>query len=143
MTASTLHLLGSFNASALLTRPFTIIRTHLRILYLSDQSAASETAFGDLGLIVVKEQATAAGAASFPDPGLDTGAEWFVHEPMFADFLFKTAAGFESTSGRHISIDSKAMRKVGPNEDQAVMFKQSAAVGGLIQIRGRQLVKLH
>ena len=56
-----------------------------------------------------------------------------------------TAAGFESNAGSHTVFDSKAMRKVGANEDIAVVVENGAGGdnGAIIRIVGRMLVKFH
>ena len=143
VTASSVALLGSLNAAALLLRPFTILRTHLVLHYRSDQQAASELPFGTFGDIVVTDQAVAAGVASIPDPdsiGGDPDAGWFIIKPVVNFFQFLTGVGFDAQSGPQFELDSKAMRKVGPNDDVASVFAQSAAVGGNIFINGRMLV---
>ena len=68
LSASTVTLVGTLSAGALILRPFTILRSHLEVLYSSDQIGASEIPFGTLGEIVVTEAAAAAGIASIPDP---------------------------------------------------------------------------
>jgi len=40
-------------------------------------------------------------------------------------------------------IDSKAMRKVGPNQDIAGMFSSESNAGALLTIQGRLLIQLH
>ncbi len=142
VAASTDVLLGSLNATALAFRPFTIIRTRLQVMYSSDQITASETPFGVLGQIIVRDSATAAGVASLPDPGTDTDADWFVYQPVMAEFAFTTGVGYRNVDHQY-TVDSKAMRKVGPDDDAGLVFSQNAAVGGTITIVGRQLIKLH
>ena len=141
--ATTNTLLGSFNAASLLERPFTIVRTRLAIHVESDQSAASEVTRGAFGIIVVSDQAVAAGAASIPGPQDNTDAPWFVWEPLINSFELGDATGFVQPSGTLITVDSKAMRKVGINEDIGVMGQTAVALGMTIQVEGRMLVKLH
>ena len=138
-------LIGSLNAAALALRPFTIIRTRMTLLIRSDQVGSSESPQGAFGMIVAKEQAVAAGAASLPGPGTDTDAQFFVHEPWIVNFTLLTAAGFEGSEGVMITVDSKAMRKVGPNEDIITISENlaSAAIGAVHRHQGRMLVKLH
>ncbi len=95
------------------------------------------------GAIVVSDQAVAAGAVSIPGPVADTDGNWFVYQPMHRDFLIKDATGIMVDFFERYPIDSKAMRKVGANEDVALMFETVPAVGGILNIRGRMLVKLH
>ena len=51
--------------------------------------------------------------------------------------------GFNESVGSAYDIDSKAMRKVGPNEDVALMIEEVNAFGAVVQTTGRMLVKLH
>ena len=143
MPASSDTLVSSLNAGALALRPFTIIRTHLVVLYLSDQIVASETAVGAYGLIVVTDSAVAAGVASVPAPGSDTDGDWFVWQGLMDDFQFSSGIGTQSDGGHQYIVDSKAMRKVGPDDDVAMVASQQVALGALLIIRGRMLIKLH
>jgi len=54
-----------------------------------------------------------------------------------------SASGIGVNAGRHFMIDSKAMRKVGDNEDLVGMVSIRNAVGAAISMEGRILVKLH
>ena len=130
------------NAAGLALRPFTVVRTRLYINVNSDQVAASESYRGAFGMIVVSDQAIAAGVGSVPKPLADTDADWFVYEPYAGGIEFATAAAFIEPSGLLLTVDSKAMRKVGKNEDIAGVF-EGAGNGILSQMTGRFLVKLH
>ena len=144
--ASTLVLLSSLSAAALLLRPFTILRTRQLILFQSDQIAASERPQGDFGEIIVKDSAIAAGAASIPDPSSTDGdpdAEWYVHQPLIDNVVVGATTVNQEPVGKYFEIDSKAMRKVGINEDIAQMVSETGVVGFNITIRGRQLIQLH
>ncbi len=136
-------LIGSLNAAALLLRPFTVVRTHILVSWSSDQVAASEISNGAFGTIVVSEQALAAGVASIPDPIGEADAPFFTWQAFSQQFLFADATGFESAGWSQYEIDSKAMRKVGNNEDIAFVATNAAALGGQIELIGRMLVKLH
>jgi len=143
LVASTDKLLGTLSATAGLLRPFTILRTHLEITFASDQAAVSELAIGAFGIIVVKEEASALGITALPNPQDDTDADWFVHQGLVNEFLFLDATGFQDNSSKRYVIDSKAMRKVGSADDEAVVWGSGSAVGAEIVIQGRQLVQLH
>ena len=139
-------LVASLNAVALALRPFTIVRTRFFMQIESDQSIASELARGVTGMIVVTDQAVAAGSASVPGPVTDPDAGFHVYEPWVNSFLFATAIGFQEPAGTTVpSADSKAMRKVGNNEDLAVVCENTSAggIGVLLTMQGRILVKLH
>jgi len=136
-------LLGSLNAAGLLLRPFTIVRTRIFVLVFSDQEVAPETSEGSLGAIVVSDQALAAGAASIPSPTSQADAPFFVWEP-FVNFLrFGDDTGIQEPAGTRLNVDSKAMRKVGVNEDIAFQTENASGQGYTITLQGRMLVKLH
>ncbi len=136
-------LISVLNQAALDLRPFTIIRTRLNILITSDQSVASETISGAYAKIVVEEEAADAGINSLPTPIAEADASFFVYEPFHHDFLFFTAASANVPAGTKISVDSKAMRKVGLSQDMVGVLELRPAPGCLISIEGRTLVKLH
>ena len=135
--------IGSFNAAALALRPFTIVRSHILLHVESDQSVASESPAGALGLIIVSSEAVAAGSSAIPDPVGDTDAPWHVWQPYVAQFELGDATGFTTNGGRDYIVDSKAMRKVGNNEDQSIVVEEVNNVGVIVQLIGRQLIKLH
>ncbi len=135
-------LLGTLNAAALALRPFTVVRTRQRLQLESDQVVASEQYRGAYGFIVVSENAAAQGIAAVPKPNTDTDADWFVYEPFAGSFLFISGAGFTEPTGTQHVIDSKAMRKVGVNEDIAIVI-ETTGTGMTVQGNGRFLIKLH
>ncbi len=135
---------GGLNAAADLLRPFTVVRTRVNMHVESDQVIASESAIGVLGFIVVTDQAVASGVAAIPSPLSQGDGAWFVYEPYFDAFLFGTGVGFLEPAGFSRMVDSKAMRKVGPNDDVAVIWQsQAASDGAFVSATGRMLVKLH
>ncbi len=143
LTTNTATLIGILNAGALALRPFTILRTRLVIQLRSDQQAAAENPTGAYGEIVVKESATTAGIGSLPTPLTEPDADFHVYQGMTSSFTFITAAGFESNAGRQYTIDSKAMRKVGPQDDIATVFEMRNVGGGIMNVEGRILIQLH
>ncbi len=135
-------IVGVLNAAALALRPFTVVRTRISMLYESDQAAVSERPQGAFGAVVVQDQASAAGAASVPGPISEADADWFIYQGLISSFIF-----LDSTSilndGNLYEVDSKAMRKVGTNEDVVLMVENRASLGSVITLEGRMLVKLH
>jgi len=135
------------NAASLAIRPFTIVRTRLAISFLSDQVASSEFTQAVLGMQVVTEAAATAGIASIPTPITEVNADFFVYKPMFSQILFATGVGFQESVGDAAMyvVDSKAMRKVGIDDDvaQTLEVRQGATLGVDIAIEGRFLIKLH
>ncbi len=143
LAASTATLMGTLNAAALLLRPFTILRTHLDCRFSSDQLISNETPFGDLGMMIVSDKAAALGITAVPAPISQIDSDWFVHQGMSDKFIFGSTAAFVSGGGQHYNIDSKAMRKVGPDQDVVFVFEVNSAVGAELIIFGRQLIQLH
>ena len=143
VNASSVALIGVMNATALALRPFTILRTRLLFHAESDQGAASELPFGSFGLIVVTESAAAAGIGSLPTPNTEADASWFVWQAWLSSFVLASAVGFNEPSGSDYDIDSKAMRKVGIDDQVAVIAENVSGVGSQVVVNGRMLVQLH
>ena len=146
ITASAVQLIASYSAGALLLRPFTILRTRGLISYESDQSATGEATIGTLGEIVVTDAATAIGATAIPDPGNLAGnpeADWFINQQVHMSYDLATAVGFQSGIANQYMLDSKAMRKVGPDDDAVIMFSEENGKGAFLTTGGRQLIQLH
>ncbi len=146
IAASAKVLVATYSAGALALRPFTILRTRGIVQYVSDQNAVNEEPFGFLGSIVVSETAAALGVTAIPDPSGTDGdpeAAWFNYQTCVAQTKFLSAVGFESDAGVQYIMDSKAMRKVGADDNLAIMFSQVAAVGATVFTGGRQLIQLH
>ncbi len=145
ITGNAAQLLAVLNAGALALRPFTVLRTHLDILFGSDQNAATERAQAALGLTVVTDVASAIGVTAVPDPSSISGdpdADWFAWQ-SFANFLLVgSSVGFVN-DGEPYTIDSKAMRKVGPNDDMVMVSSSDTAVGAFLATQGRMLIQLH
>ena len=144
-TASSSALIGQLNAAGLAMRPFTVIRTYLDLLLISDQVAASEFQQAAIGMAVVSDQAIAIGITAVPTPFTDAGSDlWFVHQFMSASFLFASGVGFDGSDGRGYNVDSKAMRKVNADQDLAIVIERSSLGAGVdVIVAGRFLVKLH
>ncbi len=144
IAANSVVLVGTLNAAALALRPFTIVRSRILMWWSSDQTAANEFPLGAYGHIIVSDQATAAGVASIPDPTNNADAPFHVWEPLIASIKVITQAGTQDPQGRQFVVDSKAMRKVGNNEDLATVLSNAHATdGATFSEIGRILVKLH
>ena len=138
-------LLTIFNAAALALRPFTIIRVRIVISYTSDQAAVSESQQGVLSQQVVTESAADAGIASLPTPLTEPDADYHVYAPIFQDIVFLSSVGvLENVGGGSVTVvDSKSMRKVGIDDQCVTVLEQQSALGTVIAIEGRTLIKLH
>ncbi len=93
---------------------------------------------------VVSDQASAAGVGSVPTPVTESDADFFLYEPLMAAFTFADATGIDADSGTVTQFDSKAMRKVGINEDVVLVVEnEHSTQGAAVTIIGRMLLKLH
>ena len=146
ITASAVQLISSLFAGSLLLRPFTILRTRMLISYELDQFVTGESTFGAYGRIVITDAASAIGATAVPDPGLTTGnpeADWFVSQPCHAIVDNASSVGFQNGPQIQYVVDSKAMRKVGPDDDVVGMFSEENGKGAFLTTMGRVLIQLH
>ena len=123
--------------------PFTIVRTVGYVAVRSDQVAAERDPFGAMGMMIVREQARVIGITALPTPvtnEFDDG--FFVFVPWIAGFQFITAAGFQDVT-KVFQFDSRAQRKVSPDDAIVVTLENAAAVGGAdLFVKFRMLVKL-
>ena len=130
VAAATKVILGSF----VVGQPLTLRRTRGVIFAGSDQIVAAETVQGAVGLVVVSEDAFAAGAASIPGPVSDIESElWAMYQPFFNRFSFATAVGFDGASGQSVDVDSRGQRKV-TNDERIVFMVENASVAAGLQI---------
>ena len=136
-------LMGVYNALALALRPFTILRTRALLAIASDQVVASESNSGAFSMQIITDSASAAGIASIPTPLTQPEADYFVYMPWQFDFAFFTGVGVEAQFAREQVIDSKSMRKVGLDDDIAVVVQGLGADGYTVVLEGRQLIQLH
>ncbi len=143
IAADASSLIGQLSATELLLRPFTVVRTRGVIHIESDQVAASEITTGAVAMMVVSDQALAAGASAIPDPVNNADAPWFMYQNFVNSLLFGSLIGIQEPTGQYYEIDSKAMRKVGKNEDVALMIEETNNVGLIVSFSGRWLLKLH
>ena len=130
------------NAALDALRPYTIVRTIMDFLLVSDQAAAIENQICAFGWAVVSDQASAAGVASLPTPVTDLASDlWFFHRFVMADESNLTD---RTKGGTVLHVESKAMRKVDVGQDIAGVGEFSSIGEGCeLHTAGRMLVKLH
>ena len=135
-------ILFSLSAAGLAERPFTIVRTRMELSLSSDQAAAQETQEIAVGIAIVSEQAHAIGVTAVPTPSTDDESDlWMLHQWVFAD---ESRLVDNSKPQTHVSIDSKAMRKVDQGQQMVIVLETSAVSLGVAGVvGGRMLVKLH
>ncbi len=114
----------------------TVVRTR-GIFQVTPTSLAADLAYGGAyGLGIVSDEAFASGAGAVPRPfDDDDWAGWLVHGFYSGRYEFHDATATVFTPPQ-ITIDSKAMRKVGPNETLVwVVESQLGAVDVTIHAR--------
>ncbi len=132
----------SFLATA--QSPFTVTRTRGFVFVKSDQEANTETPFGALGMMVVRDPAAAAGVASVPTPITEEEDEgWFVWQPFVTDITVSSAIGIIN-GGTLYQFDSKAQRKMAQGDTLIVSLENGSATHGLQYLtKFRILLKIH
>ncbi len=142
--ASVAALFTGFGTVELGLRPFTIVRTRMFFHAKSDQSAATETWQGGIGMAVVSDQALAIGVTAVPVPFTDNASDlFFLYQTLAGVFTFKDASGIAEL-GAWKDVDSRAMRKVEDGQDLAITIQASSISNGVNIIKaGRMLIKLH
>ncbi len=146
--AAGIRVLATLNAAALALRPFTVVRSRFIFTCESDQFAAAEDPFGNMGFIVANDTASVLGVTALPDPTLNPDSDWFVYQsyaiPISHENELTGGGVFYNDSITQYSIDSKAMRKVDSGDDIAVLLANDNAGDGVrTSLLGRLLVKLH
>ncbi len=137
VAVSTKVLMGTFTVTG---SPETVRRVRGLVHWQSDQSAASETPFGAIGMCVVTQDAAAAGAASIPGPFTDAASSvWLYHQFLLNKFTLGSAIGFDANAGTQYEIDSKGMRRVSDEQEVAIMVEngnstQAAQVIAMIRM---------
>ena len=126
-------LLASFAPQIGLT--LTIRRTHVSLMFSSDQNAASENVIGAIGMGVFNDTTIAAGVAGLPDPVTDVSDDvWFLFQGLHSRISVRGTDGLVEPAGSIIEVDSKAMRKLPNGRSLALVVANADAVfGSLIQ----------
>ncbi len=130
-------LISSFPAE----EPLTFMRTRGMVSVRPAAFTADLTVCGAVGIGIVSAEAFAAGVGSIPEPYTDADwGGWFMWRSFCYRFEFEDATGTMLGSW-DFEVDSKAMRKVSPNE-VAVFIAESQFGGFSVADCTRQLVKL-
>ncbi len=133
------------DSSFAFTQPETIVRTRGSLWVSSDQATANEEPFGALGMMVVSDQAAAAGVAAVPTPIQEEDDDnWFVWVPFLASLRLATAVGFVANPFMEYKFDSKAMRKVAAGDTLIVVLENASSTDAMnYVVKFRTLTKLH
>ena len=97
---------------------------------------------GAFGVCVVNDDAFAAGVASIPGPFTDAASDlWFVHQFLYVRTEFHSAIGIQEI-GHELTweIDSKAMRKVAPEQTIAFVIENGHASFGAIGLANLRIL---
>ena len=103
--------------------------------------AANGEFTGAIGSCIVSAEALAAGVASIPEPFTDADwGGWFMWRPFAYRYEFQSAIG-TNYGNWTFEIDSKAMRKISPNEAVVTVVESFA---GAFDVNNplRTLIKL-
>ena len=145
LAGSSLQLISTLSAGALLLRPFTILRTRMLVTIATDQEAADESPIVTYGRLVVTDTAAALGVTALPDPSGISGdpeSDWFVWQAMMNRYQFRSGIGATMVDTNYV-VDSKAMRKIGPDDDVVALVATETSVGAFLMTNGRTLIQLH
>jgi len=119
----------------------TIVRTRGMITVIPQAFTADVNMTGAIGVGIVTDEALAAGVGSMPEPFTDADwGGWYVWRSFSYHLEFADATGLNFPNWS-FEIDSKAMRKVSPNES-LVIIAESQAGAFSINTPIRTLVKL-
>jgi len=142
LAAATALLDSTFVTDA--NNPETIIRVRGLLSLQSDQDGQDEQAFGAVGLAVVSDQAVAIGVTAIPTPYADAESDfWMMHQFWCSPVNFNSAVGVAMPSDRQYEFDSKAMRKITPDQTLCLVIENgSSAFGVLYRLDLRILSKV-
>ena len=126
---------GGFSAAQALT----LMRCRGEIILEATPDASGDSDVVGLGLIIVSGDAFVVGGASLPGPISDASASWLWHRFVCLEASTNALDGSHILTNRIIEVDSKAMRKMKPNDTLALVGELStgefAAVTALSGIR--------
>ena len=106
--------------------PATLMRTRGLVAAQLDTAAIDERALIAFGMMIVQEEAFDAGSASVPGPR-EYSADWFWHGFMWLSSLAESAVQPQALWQR-LEIDSKAMRRLKPNDAIILVAEVASAV---------------
>ncbi len=141
IATNTSVVISSFAPDALSILKATVVRTR-GILLVQPQVFTSDLNWnGAFGLGIVSDEALAAGTGSIPRPfDDDDWAGWLVHG-YYSGFNLGSSADPGLVIDTVTTIDSKAMRKVGPNE--SLVWMAESQVGAVsVTLNARVLMML-
>jgi len=121
------------------TEKATLARVRGIVLIVPEVTASAQLLFGAYGLIVVKTTAAGVGVTALPDPLSDPQEDWYAHG--FYGAGTRTAVTDGVKWQMTFPWDSKAMRKVGPDESSVLMISNGGSAARVASMT-RELVML-
>jgi len=119
----------------------TMLRLRGSLLVVATPNAAADNDYAAFGVIVVSDQALAVGGTSIPGPIANPEAPWVWHQYVPLMDVVSTAADAASIGLNHVvEIDSKAMRKVGPND--SIVLIGELATGEMADVAAIGAIRL-
>ncbi len=115
----------------------TLLRIRGNILVKATPDAIGDDAVAGLGIAIVSTDALVVGGTSLPGPLGDPdwpGWIWHQYVPLMAGSA--SLGGDDIGSFVRVPVDSKAMRKMGPNESIAVIGHLSAVTYAAVVVNG-------
>ncbi len=129
-------------ANTSLEEPVTVMRTRGEIALRAQAVSVDLNIVGAFGMCVVSAEAVVAGITAIPTPFTDADwGGWFVWRSFSRRVEFNDATGVNLDAAWHFEIDSKAMRKITPN-DVIVLIAESQGGAFTISTPVRMLIKL-
>ena len=108
----------------------TVIRIRGSWWGLLDPAAAQDVAEYGIGILKASTDAITAGVASFPGPISDPDADWmWVHYDIFASGDATAQDGSVNNQSKGGTLDTKAMRRFGTNEN-LIVVAEAVSRGG-------------
>jgi len=109
----------------------TLIRTRGWASFHFDPTSIADSFNVGIALGLYSDDAFAAGAASMPGPLSDAGYDWIFHTTrIFGPTFTATEDGTNILHNVWLDVDSKAMRKVKPNQTLAWISEGAIISGG-------------
>ncbi len=128
-------------ASFPITEQLTIVRVRGQMSIRPASVSADVDISGAMGIGIVSDEALAAGVVSIPEPFTDADwSGWLMWRAFTYHFEFGDGTGVNFPNWT-LELDSKAMRRVGPNES-LVVIAESESGAYQLSVPLRVLVKL-
>jgi len=116
--------------------PVTFLRNRGNILVKGTPDAATDDDIVGFGIITVSDNARAVGGSSVPGPIADPDAPWIWHQYVPLQAGSAGLLGDDIGSIVRVDIDSKAMRRMTPNENLILVGELSTGLFSTVTVNG-------